>query len=160
METIQNISQYELERGKPVPSKNHSIVQLVLGGILLRYSKQFNFFSELSLKLGDFQPTPDISIYPKSPVNWTHDEAKMTEPPILVIEIMSPFQGIQEIIDKIEQYFQHGVKSCWLVHPAIQSITFFTPDMRSKTFNSGSIKDHATGIEISVEEVFSFGNGG
>lgn len=30
MEAIETISEYELERGKPVPSKYHSIIQTVL----------------------------------------------------------------------------------------------------------------------------------
>lgn len=67
---------------------------------------------------------------------------------------MYPYQGTQEVIDKIEQYFQNGVKSCWLVHPSIKTITVFTPDMKFITFTSGVIKDHAADIAVSYEELF------
>lgn len=159
METIKEISQYELERGKPMPSRNHGAVQTALIIALHKFGNKFNTFSELSLKLEDFEATPDTCVYPKSPINWLHDEDKMTEPPLLAVEIMSPAQGIQSMINKIEQYFKHGVRSCWLVQPTIQTITVFTPEMRSKTYSSGIIKDHATDIEISMEELFSFSNG-
>src|SRR3990172_7445792 len=125
MEATETISEYELERGKPMPSTNHSFIQLVLGSMFLRYSKQFTFLSEVSLKLGEFRATPDISVYPKFTINWLHDEIKKTKPPLLVVEIISPMQGMQDVIDKIEKYFENGVKSCWLVLPAIQSNTVF-----------------------------------
>lgn len=154
MTTTEPVSQYELERGKPMPSMNHSFVQTKLIGLFFKYSDKYSIFSELSLKLGDFKPTPDISIYNKLTIDWTHDIIKMTEPPLLVIEIMSPYQGTQEAIDKIALYFKNGIKSCWLVHPSIKTITVYTPDMKFKTFTSGIIKDHATDIEVAYEDIF------
>jgi Uma2 family endonuclease len=152
--SAETISEYELERGKPMPSMNHSIIQTGLIVMFYKYSDRFSILSELSLKLGDFQPTPDISIYPKLYADWSHDIIKVTEPPLLVVEIMSPSQSVQEMLDKIEKYFQNGVQSCWLVHPALQTITLFTPEMKGKTYSSGTLKDHVTGIEMSIEEMF------
>jgi len=154
-ELLKTFTKYELERGKPMPSKNHGIVQTALIGAFLKYAKQFTIISELSLQLNGFQPTPDISVYSRLPVNWLHDEVRMTEPPLLVVEIMSPLQGMQEMIDKIEQYLHGGVKSCWLVQTPIKTITVFTQDMHFTIFSSGTIKDPATAIEVSIEEIFS-----
>ncbi|HLC15616.1 MAG TPA: Uma2 family endonuclease [Thermodesulfovibrionia bacterium] len=154
-EAAETISEYELERGKPMPSMNHSIIQTGLIVMFYKYSAKFSILSELSLKLSDFQPTPDISIYPKLYPDWSHDIIKVTEPPLLVVEIMSPSQSVQEMLDKIEKYFQNGVQSCWLIHPALKTITLFTPDMKGRTYSAGTLKDHVTGIEVSVEEVFS-----
>jgi len=47
-----------------------------------------------------------------------------------------------------------GVKSCWLVQPALRTITTFDHDMRSKTYSEGVVTDPATGIEMAIKDVF------
>lgn len=154
MEAIDAISEYELERGKPMPSKNHALVQTFLIGALLRYVDQYSIMSELSLDLEPRPLTPDISIYSKLPIDWVHDEIKMSQPPLMVIEILSPRQTMQDLIEKIETYFEAGVQSCWLVQPMLQSIAVFTPDMQVKVYTTGEAVDPATKITVKLEEIF------
>ncbi len=54
METLApEISDYELERGKPMPSENHSAIQLNIGFELkTKYRNQFRFMSELNIEVG------------------------------------------------------------------------------------------------------------
>lgn len=148
-------SNYELERGKPMPSKNHSLVQILLGTELVnRYREKYTILSELSLKLDEFTSTPDLCLYPRLPINWIHDEVKMTDPPLLIIEILSSKQSVDELVQKIEKYFEHGVKSCWLVQPVLGAITVFTPDMKPHIFSSGEVVDPTCNIRVSLENIF------
>ncbi len=151
------MNEYEIERGKPMPSKNHATIQMTLGAALFnRYRNQYSILSELSLELpGQPATTPDICVYPRLSVNWTHDESKMTTPPLLAIEILSPTQGMQDIMDKFESYFQGGVKSCWLVQPFLETVTVFSPDMKRRVFAGGDVIDAATGISVSIDDIFA-----
>ena len=149
---------YETERNKPMPSLNHGALQMQLGASLfLKYANQFKIVSEVKLALPSVKPAvPDISIFPKMPVDWLNDEIQVTEPPLTVIEILSPKQSIDDIKNKIfDIYFPGGVKSAWLVIPTVQSIHIFSPDRTFKTYTSGKLIDPVTGIELDMDKVFS-----
>ena len=59
---------YEEERGKPMPSSNHGAIQANLIGQFLSH-QQFRVYSELNLELGGSPFTPDLSIYPRAPLD-------------------------------------------------------------------------------------------
>jgi hypothetical protein len=94
---------YEKERGKPIPSLDHSLIQLRLGHVLLRdYDKLFTFVSVLSFELSPKDATPGICVYPKMSrqIGRQADVIKMKEPPIITIEILSPTQALDTVIEK------------------------------------------------------------
>ncbi|MBI2947555.1 MAG: Uma2 family endonuclease [Verrucomicrobia bacterium] len=153
-EVLEKPLSYEEERGKPMPSKNHAIVQMNVG-IELAKNEQFRVLSELSLELNGRPFTPDLSIYPRHPVDFRHDDIRLTEPPLLVVEVGCPTQGSKEVMDKVEAYLQSGVKSCWVVNPPQRTITIYTPDGGLKSFVEGVVKDPATGLTANLEAVFS-----
>ncbi len=160
MQIAAKLSGYELERGKPMPSINHGIVQACLiSELVSRYKDKYTVVSELSLDLPT-RPvtpdtvTPDISVYPKRTVDWLHDTLKMTDPPLLIIEILSPKQSLDDLVQKVEGYFKDSVKSCWIVQPVIGLITIFTPDMKYKTFSSGPMEDPAMEIKVDLNDIF------
>lgn len=153
---FQPVSDYELERGKAMPSYNQSIAQMNIGSELRqRYRKTHSIHSELSLKLGDLPVTPDISVYAKRPVDWSKDIAKVTEPPLLAIEISSATQSTQELVDKIYAMLRAGVKACWLVQTPIQAVAVFVSGEKPKTFTEGEVADGLTGISLPIESIFS-----
>src|SRR5437667_806523 len=94
---------YEEERGKPVPSFNHGAIQANLIGEFIR-QREFRICSELSLELGGEPFTPDLSIYRRGPLDLRHDTLRATDPPLLAVEILSPTQGYQSVMDKVEVY--------------------------------------------------------
>lgn len=155
--TTTGLTDYEIERHKPLPSKNHAYIQLRLGAALVKhYDAQFNFMSELDLAPPGVKPSvPDICIYPKSPVDLLEDEIKVTEPPITAIEILSPKQSIEAVKEKIfDIFFPAGVRSAWLVVPTFRTVYIFTPDHKYATFTSGALHDPATGITLALDEFF------
>ncbi|MCU0355214.1 MAG: Uma2 family endonuclease [Cytophagales bacterium] len=148
------LSNYELETGKPMPSKHHAKLQARLSQVLLNaYEQQYDIYSELSLELLTGKATPDIAVYPKSTDNWLIDEIRVTNPPLSVMEILSPTQGLQDLTDKFAVYFGE-VKSYWVLIPNFKTIHIITPDLQVATFAEGIAKDKTTGIEIAVAALF------
>ncbi len=151
-------TRYEQERGKPMPSKNHSIIQgNVYFELRNQYGNQFDIFPELSLDLIPNTPgaVPDICIYDKTPRNWQVDVIKTKNPPLLAIEILSPRQIFDDITDKINNiYFPAGMKSVWVVLPQIESVMLFRPNQKTETYNQGILKDTASGFELNIDKIF------
>ena len=147
---------YETERGKPMPSKNHARLQTRFGRALLnKYETIFDIETEMSLELTSGKATPDVAISPFTEDDWFNDEIKVKVAPLSVIEIVSPTQSIDEIKDKIIKiYFAAGVKSAWIVIPTLQSIYILTPDKKVRNFTSGIVKDEAVGIELDIQSIF------
>ncbi len=137
-----------------MPSLNHGTTQAFLIGALLRYRERFTVASELSLDLEGLRVTPDLCIYPKMEIDFTHDVLRMTEPPLVAIWIENPTEPIQKMQDRIRPMLQAGVKVCWLVQPAIRAVTVFSGARKTETFTEGTITDPATKIEVVLKDVF------
>lgn len=147
-------TEYELERGKPMPSFNHSILQSRLTIALGRYP-QYDIPTELSLELTSGKAAPDLCIYPETKHDFFHDHIRYKEPPLLTIEILSPKQSLDDLKDKIFNiYFPAGVKSCWIVVPTLKMIAVFTPDGEVQNYIGGIITDPALGVEVDMKEIF------
>ncbi|MFT5468326.1 MAG: Uma2 family endonuclease [Verrucomicrobiales bacterium] len=151
------LSDYEKERGKPMPSRQHGLVQMQLGGQWITNS-DFQVQSEVTLELAE-RPnlTPDLSVFPRKTIDWRHDEIRVSEPPIMVVEILSPTQGSFELMQRIDRYFNHGVKSCWVVYPTSRSLTIYTAEGSEKTVtvDDKTATDPATGLTADLGIVFS-----
>lgn len=150
------ISHYELERGKPIPSKLHAQTQ---GNLLFllktNYSLEYNFLPELRLSLNAWDSVPDISIYPKAEIDFSNDETALTIPPLCAVEIISPSQNLYDLIAKAQKYFENSVKSCWLVIPLLKNIYVFESLATYEIFReTETLLDKRLGIEIQLSQVF------
>jgi Uma2 family endonuclease len=148
------ISDYERERGKPMPSKAHGYTQTNLIALLLPHRDRYTIFSELTLELDGHELTPDLSVYPKTNVDLVHDEVRVTDPPLLAVEIASPTQNVQDVVQKIELLLDAGVQSCWLVQPPLRTVTVFPGHMDGTTVSDGTLTDPVLEIDIDVQDVF------
>jgi Uma2 family endonuclease len=144
---------YYQERGKQMPSINHSIIQALIIGLFLR-DERYTVASELTLNLNGWQSTPDIAVYPYRKIDWLHDEARSAEAPLLTVEIVSPSQNVTDIVEKAEQYLANGVQSCWIVQPTLRLVSVMTFQTQPITYTSGLITDPGTGITLQMEEIF------
>jgi hypothetical protein len=152
--TVDKPLTYEEERGKPMPSLNHGAVQANLICEFARH-RDFRVVSELTLALPAKPLTPDLSIYPRTALDLRHDVSRHPDPPLLVVEIFSPQQGTQEVLDKVDAYFAFGVKSCWVVSPPMHSIQILTADGRETVLTSGLATDPVIGLTADLATVFS-----
>lgn len=147
-------SDYEIERDKPMPSKHHSFVQSNLNYLIRAKYKKFRLGSEISLDLSIRERVPDIGIFPQMP--FGEEEIRMSEPPLGVVEILSPTQSIFELIEKRREYFTAGVKSYWLVFPELRSVYIYSsPEDYDVFAKNGQLQDRVLGIELDLEEVFA-----
>ena len=148
-------SDYETERGKPMPSKHHSFTQtnLILK-IGSQYSQKYRLGSELSLDLPERERVPDLVIYPSMP--FGEEEVKMSQIPLGVIEILSPTQNHVDLMQKKAEYFRAGVKSYWLVFPDLRSVYVYYSVSDYEVFGQDeTLLDKVLNIEVSLPEIFS-----
>ncbi|HMO38747.1 MAG TPA: Uma2 family endonuclease [Saprospiraceae bacterium] len=156
METAQVQSEYEIERGKPAPSRNHAYIQSRIIKLLDRkYADSYEGISELSLLVEGKERVPDILIYKNFEFRPGNDEVKVSEMPLAVVEILSPKQNLGDLIAKSYLYFEAGVKSYWLVLPDLTTIYIFSAPNEYEAFvKKGILKDAQLDIELNLEDIF------
>lgn len=155
--SLETLSDYELERGKPMPSTVHSLIQGNLIFLLKsNYGETYHVFPELSLDTPDKTPlVPDIAIYPKFEVDRQKDVLRREDAPLATIEILSPKQSLHDLIEKTHRYFQLGVTSCWIVIPSMDAIAV-NHQPGKYTFYSGTevLQDDKLNIQLPLAEIF------
>ncbi len=135
------------------PSYHHAYLS---GNVIaaLHKLKKYSVFSELALQM-EKDYIADVCVYPKRKIYFSAgDMIKMTEMPLLAVEILSPTQGTQEILEKFVAYFQAGIQSCWLVIPVAQSITVYSSMEQAQTYTQDEIIDSVLDIRIPIQEIF------
>lgn len=149
-------SEYELERDKPMPSKNHSIVQGNLHFLLRSaYGKRFRVLPEVSIVVSARDKVPDIAIYSTIEFTPGEDQTRLETPPLGVIEILSPSQSLTELITKSAAYFEAGVLSYWLVLPDLRSIYVFSAPGEYQLFaKEDKLEDPRLEVELELKEIF------
>ena len=155
---IEQVSAYELERGKPMPTLNHAYVQKnLLVSLDYRYRKTHTVLSELNLTMPERPDTvPDVAIYLKLTIDFFNDVTSMTDMPLTVVEIVSPSQSDAEILAKFKRYFEAGVSSCWLVMPSFQAVAVYTEFGKYRFFSENdTLIDSVTNIEIVLSDIFA-----
>ncbi len=157
METLApDISDYELERGKPMPSLNHSAIQAnLIFELQTGYRKQFRFLSEINVAILERVMVPDIGIFSQMAIDMANDSIVAQQLPLTTIEILSPSQALSELIGKANAYFQVGVKSCWIVLPEVSGVFVYGAPGKYTFFHDGeTLTDPATGIELPLATLF------
>jgi Uma2 family endonuclease len=158
METLApEISDYELERGKPMPSLKHALIQR---NLILQLSASLGadylILPELSLALDSQKAVPDVSVFLGSALDLTVEQIAVAAVPRTAIEILSPTQVIAELLEKAARYFAAGVQSYWLVVPELRAVAVYSTTAKYTYFYNGdTLRDPATGAEILLSRLFS-----
>jgi hypothetical protein len=149
-------SAYELERHKPTPSTAHAIVQTnLVMAIGPRYRGQFRLLSEASLEIEDEIYISDLAIYLRSEFDVAQGVVRRTDAPLATVEILSPTQALQTLIDKTEVYFRFGAKSCWVVLPAMKAVAVYHQSGKYYFFiQEETLTDRHLGITLPLAQVF------
>jgi Uma2 family endonuclease len=155
---LRELTDYELESGKPMPRKKHGYLQSRITSLLdYNYRQHLTIFSELEIVMPEKpDAVPDIAIYPKMAIDFLGDDLPMTQMPLTAIEIASPLQSDGELVEKINRYLHAGVKSCWLVLPILKAVYIYSAIGEYQFFNTDmTLSDLVTNIELSLPEIFS-----
>lgn len=155
----------ELEESVDMGSFNHGYTQARLI-VLFDKIGHYTPVTELSLDVSGIdlsqfdlktkeEMKPDICLYPKRGRSRPRDILRMTEMPLLAVEILSPKQGTYDILEKFKVYFALGISSCWLVDPAINTVTIYSANETWQTFSNHEVIDEQVGIKLPLDEIFN-----
>lgn len=130
---------FELLDGAPiqkaVPTKLHSVLQLVLSFLLKELG--FKPRPELTLAIDEYwEPTPDIC-----GILGAEEDPHPTHAVAVAIEILSPDDRIARVVQKCRRYAEWGVPDILVFDPVRRDAWFW---------------DHAAGGLVAIEESYTF----
>jgi len=145
-------------------SFNHGYIQMRLGS-LIEQTGHYTPVSELTLDVSGIDVSqfglrskeeikPDICVYPRRGLSRPQDILKMSDMPLLAIEIVSPRQGLYDLVTKFRVYFALGVQSCWLVEPTINAVSVYTTIDHWETYARGDVVDEKLNLRIPIDQIF------
>jgi len=157
--------EFHVPEAEDMGSINHSYLQSQIA-TLFQTTGDYVALTELSLDssavkdefgIGD-SIVPDVAVYRRATfgsINWRKDQIKAEKMPLLVVEILSPMQAVQQLIDKLEIYFRLGVCSCWLVYPPTNTVEVYSAPYDAEIFNSAELYDACLDLTVSTVRIFS-----
>ena len=114
----------ELVRGeiaeRPLPTFQHGNIQLRMGSRLMALQQSYPVFTGVEVRVrlaSDLYRIPDISMW--------EGAGQRSCPgfcPLLVVEISSPDDRLDAMLQKLEEYRVWGVRHIWLIEPEIKLI--------------------------------------
>lgn len=139
------------ENTNEMPTLNHSYICSQIMRQLLP-NEQIEVLPELTLAIGNGL-TPDISVYPKEEIkpNFWSDITRFEKPPLLAIEVISPSQNIQDLLEKAKLLVQSGAKAVWTIEPFGYSI-WVTTEKGTKLFHNATVESE--GVKVDFQRIF------
>lgn len=136
---------------EPMPSLNHSYICIEVIKQLLD-NKNIQPLPELTLNI-DNGLTPDVSVFSKNQIklDFLRDIVKFNEMPLLAIEVISPKQNIQDVLEKAVILIKAGVKAVWIIEP--YGRTVFVTTEQGENINHEDIVE-TEGIKVDFSKVF------
>jgi Uma2 family endonuclease len=113
--------------------------------------------ADATFTIGKDERMPDLSFVSNEKLKDGEPITKADFAPDLAVEVVSPTDAYSKVLKKIRKYLDAGVKQVWLVEPEFQTITIYTPPMKSETL---SVEDTLICEEIlpnfrlSLKEIF------
>ncbi|MEM9540610.1 MAG: Uma2 family endonuclease [Cyanobacteria bacterium P01_E01_bin.42] len=119
---------------KPMPQGKHSTIQFELASAINQIGKPKKIayaWPELRCTFADRSIVPDIAVFawdriPRDENNEITD--RFTIPPDWTIEILSPEQSANQVIEKIVFCLHNGSQLGWLIDPKDRSVMVFQGD--------------------------------
>jgi Uma2 family endonuclease len=78
--------------------------------------------------------------------------------PDLAVEVVSPTESAQEVLDKVSDYLTAGTPLVWVVYPRSQHVVVHTPDGLARTLHAGDVLEDLEvmpGFSLAVNELFA-----
>ena len=134
-----------------MPSLNHSYICIEIIKQLLE-NKEFQPLPELTLDV-DKGLTPDVSVFSKNQIkpNFLRDIVKFKEMPLVAIEVISPTQSIQDVLEKATILVKSGIKAVWTIEPYGRTV-FVTTESGDKIVHEDVVE--LEGIKVDFSKIF------
>lgn len=148
---------------KPMPQGEHSTIQIELASLINQRGKPTKLvyaLPELRCTFGGKSIVPDISVFEWQRLLKTESGKianKFTIYPDWIIEILSPEQSANQVINKIIFCLKQGTKLGWLIDTADESVMIFQPNQLPE-IKSGeeflTVLECIPHWQLSVKEIF------
>lgn len=101
----------------------------------------------------------DVAYISAATAQATPENAFLVEgPPVLAVEILSPSDTQEDILEKVREYLDTGVKLVWLVEPKFRTVVVYRPDSEPVLYNIQQElpgDPHLPGLRVKVAEIFA-----
>jgi Uma2 family endonuclease len=149
---------------KPMPKGKHSRLQLRLCNSIndiTEVEKTAYAFPELRCSFGIRSVLPDIAIFNWLNIPFTADGEVPNDfflPPDWTIEILSPEQSSNRVIDNILYCLNHGCLLGWLIDPEDRSILIFRSHQQPELLRGDQQLQILDGIDLqlTVNQLFGW----
>jgi len=135
-----------------MPSLNHSYICSQILRQLFTF-EQIEALTELTLDI-DKGLTPDICVYSADIIkpNFSRDVNKLSQMPLLSIEVISASQNIQMLLEESERMVKAGIRAVWTVEPFTRTI-FVTTEQGEQIFYNQAISFES--ISVDFKKIFA-----
>lgn len=146
---------------KPMPKTRHSILQKRLLNAIDNSSNDYTALPELRCTFGGRSIVPDVAViaWNRIQINQAGEpEDNFTQAPDWTIEILSPEQQANRVIDNILHCLRHGCKLGWMLDPDDRSILIFAPHQEPEVCRGDRQLIAIAGIDLmlTAEQVFDW----
>ncbi len=114
---------------KSMPNAKHSgiagrfVIEL---GIYLKKQNIGRVYPEAHFQIGADKRIPDVAFVSAEKIPQAGEPQKFWSfAPDLAIEIVSPTDFYQDVLEKIDDYFKADVKQVWLINPEKETLTIY-----------------------------------
>jgi len=160
---------YEIVNGELIDMGNRSakhgyvcsILMILLGGYVhsQKLGAMFDSSTAFKMKSGN-KRSPDVSFMAKERLQGLDDlpDGFLEGAPDLAVEILSPSNTVEEIHNKLVEYFDNGARLVWVIHPKEQYVLVYRsaqePDRLLKSVDSLDGEDIVPEFTLAVAELF------
>jgi Uma2 family endonuclease len=139
---------------KPMPKTRHSILQK-------RHTADYTALPELRCTFGGRSIVPDVAVIAWNRINLNEagePEDDFTEAPDWTIEILSPDQKVNRVIDNILHCLKHGSKLGWMLDPDDYSVLMFTDQQEPEVCRGDHQLKVIAGVELTLtpQQIFAW----
>lgn len=163
-----DIGRAELIKGKIVKMSptgfTHGAVEISIGGILNAFVSHNGLGRVSGGEVGIYtQRNPDtirgadVVYISNERLTKVRSESYLDVAPDLVVEVLSPSDRWTDLHDKLEEYFDIGVKSVWVADPKRREIYVHRALTRRERFVEGDVMTDVNvlpGFEVPVADLF------
>lgn len=146
---------------KPMPKFRHAILQKCLLGAIDDPKGNYLALPELRCTFGDRSIVPDVVVIALERVQLNElgePEDNFTQAPDWAIEILSPDQSSNRVIDNLLHCLTHGAQLGWLVDPHDYSVLILNSQQEIKVCRGEQqlsvLPD--INVELTAQDIFSW----
>ncbi|MBD2130446.1 Uma2 family endonuclease [Microcoleus sp. ZQ-A2] len=146
---------------KPMPKTRYSLLQKRLLAVIDSNTEDYTALPELRCTFGGRSVVPDVAVvaWNRMPMDEEGEpQDNFLEPPDWTIEILSPEQKANQVIDNILHCLRHGCQLGWLIDPDDHSILTFKPKQEPEVYRASARLQvlESTKLKLTAEQVFGW----